>query len=293
MASNPIKWHGGKSYLAPWIISLMPPRCKNPNAPAADDPGWLHYVEPYFGGGAVLFANDPKGIGEVVNDICGDLTNFWSVLRTWTQFVQLKQMCEATPCAKSVFDEARERLNQERYSAASPGYSDDCIQRAWAFFVVNRQSRQALGKDFATLARSRTRRGMNELPSAWLSAIDGLPEFHRRLQPVVILNDDALKVIRQQDGPRTLFYFDPPYLIETRHGNGGEYEHEMNSLDHGKLLAVLSEIRGRFLLSGYPSALYQRYAMDGRWTRHEKQAPNQASGKKKKETKTECVWTNF
>jgi hypothetical protein len=34
--SPPLKWHGGKSYLAPWILSLIPPRCKNPNAPAAD-----------------------------------------------------------------------------------------------------------------------------------------------------------------------------------------------------------------------------------------------------------------
>ena len=50
----PLKWHGGKNYLAKKIVELMPPRCKKPNAPEADDPGWLHYVEPHFGGGAVL-----------------------------------------------------------------------------------------------------------------------------------------------------------------------------------------------------------------------------------------------
>jgi site-specific DNA-adenine methylase len=37
--TQPLKWHGGKSYLAKKIIDLMPPRVKNPNAPASDDPG--------------------------------------------------------------------------------------------------------------------------------------------------------------------------------------------------------------------------------------------------------------
>lgn len=60
---------GGKQYLADRIIDKMPPRCKNPNAPDSGDPGWLHYVEPYAGGLAVLLANDPQGISEVVNDL--------------------------------------------------------------------------------------------------------------------------------------------------------------------------------------------------------------------------------
>src|SRR5262245_48010301 len=74
---RPIKRHGGKSYLAKRIVDLMPPRAQNPNAPADDDPSWLHYVEPFFGGGAVLLALDPEGISEVANDLDGELTNFW------------------------------------------------------------------------------------------------------------------------------------------------------------------------------------------------------------------------
>jgi len=41
----PLKCHGGKSYLADWIINLMPKH--------------LHYVEPYAGGLAVLLAKNP------------------------------------------------------------------------------------------------------------------------------------------------------------------------------------------------------------------------------------------
>jgi site-specific DNA-adenine methylase len=41
----PLKWHGGKHYLATKIMALMPPH--------------LHYVEPYAGWLAVLLAKNP------------------------------------------------------------------------------------------------------------------------------------------------------------------------------------------------------------------------------------------
>ncbi|MCA9027903.1 MAG: DNA adenine methylase [Planctomycetaceae bacterium] len=88
---------------------------------------------------------------------------------------------------------------------------------------------------------------MNELTSAWWSAIEGLPEIHQRLKRVVLLQDDALKVIKQQDGLRTLFYCDPPYLHETRTAID-VYQHEMSIHDQESLLKTLGELQGRFLL---------------------------------------------
>ena len=41
-----------------------------------------------------------------------------------------------------------------------------------------------------------------------------MPAVHARLKRVVVLNRDALDVIRTQDGPGTLFYLDPPYPAE-------------------------------------------------------------------------------
>lgn len=285
VTSPPLKWHGdgGKTYLAKKIIELMPPRVKNPNAPAADDPGWVHYVEPFFGGGAVLLAQDPEGISEVVNDLNGELTNFWQCLQCERSFERLKRRLESTPCSQFEFNRSKNPIRfEDKYD----------VGMAAAFFIRNRQSRQALGKDFATLARTRTRRGMNELPSAWLSAIDGLPEVHARLQRVVILNDDALAVIKQQDDTRTLFYLDPPYVHETRSATKA-YKHEMNNEKHESLLQTLGTIKGRFMLSGYSNPMYQVYADRYGWRRVDFEIDNKSGGGKKKQMRTESVWMNY
>ena len=285
MPSLPLKWHGGKHYLAKRIIALMPPH--------------LHYVEPYFGGGAVLFARDPnrdwilaadeepattlahelRGCSEIVNDIDGELMNFWAVLRE-PKWRQLYERLQFTEMSEWVWDEADSNVPR------------DSLMRAWAFFIRYRQSRQGLGQCFATLSRTRTRRGMNEQVSAWLSAVEGLPEAHERLKRVVILNGDALDVIRQQDGPRTHFYCDPPYLHETRTAKDC-YEHEMTEKHHIRLLHTLDDIAGTFQLSGYRSRLYDNFAADQGWRCVEFDLPNNASGAKRKERKTECVWMNY
>lgn len=133
---------------------------------------------------------------------------------------------------------------------------------------------------------------MNEQVSAWLSAVDGLPEFHARLRRVEIRNQPAVDFIRELDSPETCFYCDPPYLHDTR-SSVGEYQHEMSYADHKELLCVLSSVKGKFLLSGYRSELYNVAESELGWRRIDFEIPNQASGKKKKEIKTECVWVNY
>ncbi|MBS0263213.1 MAG: DNA adenine methylase [Planctomycetes bacterium] len=279
--ASPIKRHGGKTYLAEKLLELMPPRAKNSNRPDPEDPGWVHYVEPFFGGGSVLFAQDPEGISEVVNDIDGELTNFWDVLKSAELFADFQRVVSLTPCSEVEFERSRQISPQ-----ASP------VERAAAFFVRNRQSRQALGKCFSTLSRNRTRRGMNELPSAWLSAIAGLPEVHRRLQRVVILNQSALKVIERQDDARTLFYLDPPYVHDTRTVTNA-YDHEMHDSEHRQLLTLIAGIKGRFLLSGYNCPLYHEFASLHKWQRVDIEIDNKAGSGKEKRKMIECVWMNY
>ena len=268
--NGPLKWHGGKHYLAPKIVALMPPRTE-----------WCHYVEPYFGGGAVLLANDPEGISEVVNDLDVGLTNFWRVLQHPNLFENFRRACHATP------------FSEREYALAVKETSKLPWDQAHAFFVHCRQSMSGRMKCFSPITKRRTRAGMNEQASAWLSAVEGLPAVHARLKRVDILGPKpALEVIRQQDGDKTLFYLDPPYLDETRTSKD-VYAHEMTDADHEALLTALNSIQGKFMLSGYHSKMYNEWALQSNFTCHEFDLPNNSAGGKEKRRMTECVWTNY
>lgn len=259
-----IKYHGGKSYLAKYIVSLFPKHKR--------------YVEPYFGGGSVFFEKEPVG-AEFVNDLNRELIDFWCVLRDTPS--RMLHKLWATPLSQVMFEEAASNLT-----------NDDRLQRATAFFIRNRQSRQGLGKDYCTPTK-RLRRGMNENVSAWLSAIDGLPELHRRLQRVEIRCQDALRFIRDLDSVDTLFYLDPPYLHETRSSVGEYGGLEMSVADHLSLLRLLKTISGKFILSGYRSESYDSACAENGWNRLDIETPNHASSKSKKDIKTECLWMNY
>lgn len=276
----PIKWHGGKYYLASKIVALMPPH--------------THYVEPFFGGGAVLLAKDPDGVSEVVNDIDRDLTNFWTVLQNGPLFYLFRRLVEATPFSEAEWKHAAESLKQ---SCEANGYDhaggNDCVRAAW-FFVACRQSLAGRRDAFTAVTKTRVRRRMNNEVSAWLTAVEGLPAVHARLKRVLVLDArDALDVIRSQDGPDTLFYLDPPYLPETR-AAAEVYAHEMTVDQHSKLLFAINECRGKVMISGYRSNMYDYLLHETKgWSRHDFDLPNQAAGGKTKRRMTECVWCNF
>jgi DNA adenine methylase len=272
----PLKWHGGKHYLARKIVALMPPH--------------LHYVEPYFGGGSVLLARDPdetglwlaphQGVSEVVNDINGRLINFWRVLKDPNAFERFRRAVEAIPLSRVEWETA----HAHDYNGKDP------VADAVAFFVDCRQSRSGLMKGFTPLTRSRTRRKMNGNVSEWLTAVDGLRDVHTRLRRVCIENMPALDLIRREDTLGTLFYCDPPYLHETRESTAA-YAHEMTEQDHRELLSVLRECKGKVMLSGYPSTLYDT-ALAG-WSRHSFDLPNNAASGKQKGRETEVLWCNY
>jgi hypothetical protein len=93
----PIKWPGGKYYLAQRVVALMPQH--------------THYVEPFAGGLAVLLAKNSDGVSEVVNDLHGHLTNFWRVLQDPDQFERFRRIVEAVPFSERELDDAHDNLD--------------------------------------------------------------------------------------------------------------------------------------------------------------------------------------
>jgi DNA adenine methylase len=279
-----LKWHGGKHYLAARIIALMPPH--------------LHYVEPFFGSGQVLFARDPRdrrlwwtertsdgrvpdGVSEVINDLHGHLMNFYSVLRDPDTFASLEHRLSLTLHSEDEWNAAQQVLDQ---GEGTP------IERAAALFTLCRQSLSGRMDTFAPTVRTRLRGGRNDGVNAWWGAIDGLESAHLRLRDVKVLNRPAVDVIRSEDTPATLFYCDPPYYHGTRTATE-VYDHEMTEQDHVELLDALRSCKGKVILSGYANELYDKSLAD--WNREAIDLPNNAASGKTKRRMTEVLWSNF
>ena len=258
----PVKWHGGKYYLARRIVEHFPPHHT--------------YLEP-FGGAASVLLNKPPSLVEVYNDLDGRITRLLRVLRDHGE--EFRRQLSLTPYSEIEFQEA-----------ATP--AEDEIEQARRDFVRWRLSLGGRGDSYSfTLHRARRR--MADVVSGYLSTIDEqLPMIVERLRTVEILQRPAIDVIRKWDSPKTLAYCDPPYLPSTRQKNSRNvYGHEMSEKDHKKLASVLAKCRSNVALSGYPSGLYDELYAD--WNRVEFDVANHAAGGRKKGRKRECLWMNY
>lgn len=258
-----VKWHGGKFYLAKQIIALFPPH--------------RIYVEP-FGGAASVLLNKPPVEVEVYNDINSRIVRLFRVLRDHPE--EFQRRLYLTPYAEEEWIR----------SLDSNQASHDEIEAARRDFVRWRLSLGGRGDSFSyTLTRSR--RGMTDVVSGFLSAIDEqLPLIVERFRRVQILNRDAFEVIEKWDTPETLFYCDPPYYPETR-SSPDVYEYEFSAEDHERLLDMLLACRGKVAISGYDCALYNRKL--ARWQKISYTMANHAAGGKRKDIRKEVLWVNW
>lgn len=266
---QPLKYPGGKHYLRKKIWEL-----------AKAIPHKFRGIP--CGGGLSEFWEWPhQGVSECVNDLDRSLVNLWRVWQSQEKFEEFRRQVEAIPVGREHFLEAVQTAKQG---------ANGSVEAAVALFVRLRQSMMGLGKSWAPLSKSRTRRGMNEQASAWLTAVEGLPEVHQRLQGVVLENVDVLDFVRRYDGAATLFYIDPPYAPETRCDN--LYGQEMSLEKHQDLLTALTDkgLKSSVILSGYDCPLYLEKLVG--WTKTEVTLKSAMTKSKDKPDRTECLWTN-
>ena len=257
-------WYGGKYSHLDWLLPLLP-ECH-------------HYCEPFGGSAAVLLNRNPSPV-ETYNDIDGEVTNFFKVLRDSRD--ELIENIGLTPFSREEFYVA---LNgrDERISD---------MERARRFFVRARQARTGLAQT-ATLGRwanckNTSRAGMSGVVSRWLGSVKGLPGIAERLLRVQIENRPAIEVIKLYDSPKTLIYCDPPYVHSTR-GDNKAYKFEMTEDEHADLAAALVDCEGMVAVSGYQCELMSDLYRG--WRRHD--APPK-SIHSSKGLRQEALWTNF
>lgn len=264
----PIAWYGGKKKMAGWLIERFPEH--------------VRYVEPFGGAGHVLFTKPPS-VFEVFNDLDNRIVNFYRVVRDPDSFKRLQFILELSPHAREEFDDAMDT-----------SLCEDPVENARRFLVLMRQARGGLGMTAATKSAwavsKRIRRKMPEAVSKFLTAIDGLPDVHERLRHVTIECLPALQVIEKYDGPDTFFYVDPTYVAETRHGKkAATYLHEMTREDHEALLDLLLTVKGKAMISGYASDLYDSRLAG--WRREELVTTAHVANSGQR--RVEVIWMNF
>ena len=226
-----LRWFGGKSKYASWIINHFP---KHTN-----------YVEVFGGAASVLFSK-PRSEGiEVYNDKNDQLVNFFRVLRDAPQ--KLREQLKFMPYSRSLFE-----IIHERQKTLRPNESNS-VECAANFYFLNRTSFSGLAHTFSASTSCRSN------AFSYYNAMPYLEQFSERLRYVVIENKSFEELITYYDRPDTLFYIDPPYLLESTDTNA-EYgkEFSFGPEDHERLADMVSKISGKAVISYYPAPLIEK-----------------------------------
>ncbi len=253
-----LQYPGGKKRIAKWIISFMPPHHS--------------YIEPFFGTGGVFFAKQPSDI-ETINDIDGEVINFFEVLREAETRRKLIEWIAYTPYSRQIFNDAYECRATGPIEQA--GYFAVKIMQTHGFRTTSDHG--GWKKDIHGREKAYGVRHWNELP-------DTLMEMAVRLKMVQIEHRPALEVIRAFNHPDVLIYADPPYVLSTR--CRPMYRYEMTDQDHRELLYELCKSKAKIMLSGYDCPLYAEYLSSWRKERILTRAQNNSQ-------REEILWMNF
>ncbi len=206
-----IPYIGGKNRIATKIIEIFPAHST--------------YVEAFLGGAQVFFHKEPSPT-EILNDLDGDVVNFFRVCQL--HYEELVRFLKFIVVSRQWF---------ELFEIQDPRSLTD-IQRAARFFYLQKNA-------YAGLVRRRKYHYNVVTPPSFNP--DRVPaaieEAHRRLARVQIECLPYEKVLKQFDRPTTLFYLDPPYFGRNL------YRYNFSESDFTALEARLRDVRGKFVLS--------------------------------------------
>jgi DNA adenine methylase len=248
---TPITYYGGKQQMLRYILPLIPEH--------------KIYTEAFFGGGAVFWAKEPAKI-EFINDHNGEVINFYKMLKQ--DFPAFKKEIDSALHSEFQQKEAKQiYLHPENHSE---------IKRAWALWVLSHQSFYSILTSTWKCSKSRSigdqLNGRKEV---------FMEHYCRRLQHTSIFCREALDVIRKADHEEAFHYVDPPYFNADMAHYGG---YKLGDFEN--LLSLLSAVKGKFMLSSYPSEILTDYAQKQGWSMIELDLPRAAGGGRKVEVLT-------
>jgi DNA adenine methylase len=220
MIRSPFKWVGGKSRLRQTIIAMLPPhKC---------------YVEVFAGAAWVLFGKQPSQV-EVLNDIDGEVVNFFRVVKERPE--ELIASFEWELASRQEFKRLRD---------IDP-MTLDSVTRAHRFYYI---IMAGWGGEFSS-PRFQTSVNDQGHGNRLIGALQGLRErimpVYTRLQTVIIEHLDWRDCMERYDKKPAVMFLDPPYP-----GNNCNYRYNLQEWhDHQEIAARMRSANAKCLLTTY------------------------------------------
>lgn len=162
------------------------------------------YVEVFGGAGWLLFAKEPSSV-EILNDLDGNLINFWNVVKNAPD--QFIKSFDYTLVSRKTFDLYKQKYQNNDF--------DDAIERAHVFYYLTRAGFASDMKNpvFGTSCQSRNGLKVEHIES-------DIEEAYQRLQCVTVENKSFEDMFKIYDSPGTFFYLDSPYRNKKQYAVG-------------------------------------------------------------------------
>lgn len=232
---TPICYYGGKQLMLPHIISLIPKH--------------EVYVEPFAGGAAVFFAKKLAKVN-IINDLNGELINFY---RTCVSDFDALQ----TEIYKTLHSRKQHEVARAIYK--HPDYFSR-VQRAWAVWVLSTLSFS--GQLGAGLSTSKS--NAPKYDKLAMAKPDFTEKIKQQLEHCTIEQDDAFAIIKRFDCANAFHFLDPPYVGS----NMGHYAGMFDKDDLINLLELCAILQGKFMLTMYPNETIEQFVIANDWTIH-------------------------
>ena len=267
----PLTYYGGKQKMASSIIKLIPAHGT--------------YVESFAGSAAVFWKKEKSPV-EILNDINGDIMNFYEVAKK--KPYKLAEMNVNTPNSRRVHDYAIMVLNMPEFHSK--------LKRAWAiWYLCNKSFSGKLGNTWAFQTKPYDNRDCSSISFSnrrlEQSNVDYIQAMIDRLDTTQLECRDALYVIKNRDHELAFHYIDPPYIYTDQGHYGG-----FMKPDYDNLLSLLTQLKGNFILSCFPSDILMDYVEANKWILRSYQRNLSASRSvdgKRPGKKEECLVMNY
>ncbi|MBN2801517.1 MAG: DNA adenine methylase [Deltaproteobacteria bacterium] len=226
-----LKWAGGKRSLVSSIGQLIPEGIKKKD---------YTYIEPFVGGGAVLFwiLNEYPNIKKaVINDINTDLVNAYLTIQNRVdELINILDKIEKeywlllkdTVLKKEYYYLKRDLFNKRTCNT---------VEQAALFIFLNRTCFNGL---YRVNLKNEFNVPIGEYKKPLICDVQNLRSINRLFEKVIILNGDFEKTLNHS-GKKTLFYFDPPYKPLSETSNFNSYDSTVFDDDSQRRLASFCE----------------------------------------------------